>query len=59
MKEALMRWYWYLHYLDCHRIAFKIATMGQGDDNGEAQPHLDNAKDELYRAARLFKEWSK
>lgn len=53
LNRLLWRW----KYNDCHRAAFKIAAMGQGEDNGEAQKHLDLAKDELYRAASIFKEW--
>lgn len=43
-------------YKQCHRIAFRICAMGFM--NGEAQKHLDAAKDALYSAARQFKKES-
>lgn len=49
---------WRWKYNDCHKLAFKIATFGQGADNLAAQRHLDKAKDELYAAAHIFLEMS-
>ena len=40
-------------YRSCYRIADEIVRM-LGYDNGTAQKHLDNAKDELYAAAREY-----
>jgi len=36
----------------CYKLAFKLCEMG--NENGEAQYHINSAKDELYKAARYF-----
>ena len=52
MKKWLIKKLLHWHGVECFRIAEKIMWLGQ--DNGEAQQHLNNAKDELYRAERAF-----
>jgi len=52
MKKWLRKIFLHWQGADCYNIAKKIMWMGQ--DNGEAQQHLNNAKDELYRAERAF-----
>lgn len=58
VPKWLVRLMWKWKYRDCHRLAFQIATFGQGADNLAAQCHLDRAKDELYAAAHIFLEMS-
>lgn len=55
----ITRLMWRWKYRDCHKLAFRIAVLGQADDNGKAQAHLDKAKDELYAAANIFNDYSK
>ena len=61
VKSIVLSWvqkrYMKMQHEKCHDIANKIARLGY--DNEEAQYSLDEAKNQLYYAASVFREKSK
>ena len=53
IKRLLFKFKMKSKYNQCHKIAFLIAKMGNAN---VGQVYLDNAKDNLYKAAIIFKD---